>query len=96
MDEENRYIITECSPKANQKIENFDDPLWAPYINRKGIYPHGELKIGQCFTVPFADVNDAGAALRTHAYKRGKQLNRKFAVIKHTDEFQCYEIARIK
>lgn len=95
MDEINRFTITECSPKARERIKNFDDPLWAPYFNRRGIYPHGELKIGECFTVPLNSITDNGMSLRTQTYKKGKQLNRKFAVIKHSDEYNCIEIARI-
>lgn len=96
MDEINRYPIGECSPAAKAKIESYNDPLWAPCFNRRGIYPHGELKIGECFVVPLGEVSDNGMSLRVQTYRRGKMLNRKFAVLKHTDEHQCFEVARIK
>lgn len=95
MEEVAGYPITECSPKARAKIESYDDPLWAPYVNRRGIYPHGELKIGESFIVPLSEIKDGGMSLRINTYKRGKFLNRKFAVLKHIDENQCFEIARI-
>lgn len=95
MEAETGYPITEASPKAQVKITTRDDPLWAPYVNRKGKYPIGELKIGDCFIIPLSAVNDGGTTLRTMVYKWGKRLNRKFAVIKHTDQNQCYEVARI-
>jgi hypothetical protein len=95
MESEARYKITECSPLAKAKIKSYDDPLWAPVLNKKGFYPYGELMIGDCFTVPITTFNDNGATLRTMASKWGKKINRKFAVIKHSDENQCFEIARI-
>lgn len=95
MEVESKYRITQCSPKAAEKIKSRDDPLWAPVFNKKGFYPYGELMIGDCFTVPLSTFDDGGATLRTMASKWGKKINRKFAVFKHTDENQCYEVARI-
>lgn len=95
MESESKYQIRQASPKAQTKISNREDPLWAPYINKKGFYPYGELMIGDCFTIPLTEINDGGTTLRTMTYKWGKRLNRKFAVIKHNDENQCFEIARI-
>ncbi len=91
------YNITECSPKAYQKMQKtqpFELTQPVHSANNRETYPVSRLNVGMCFTVPLDHVNNE-SAFRTNMFKRAKELKIKLAVIKHTDEFQCYEVARI-
>lgn len=78
-----------------QKVQPFEltQPAHSKPAKREK-YPLASLNVGTCFTIPLDQVKSE-TNLRTVVSKRAKDLLIKIAVIKHTDEFQCYEIARI-
>ena len=89
------YPVVECSPQARAKIApNQGELSLSVEINthHRSKYPIDQLQVGQSFTVPIAEANEA--SLRITASKRGKDTKKKFCVIKHPG-FACFEVARI-
>ena len=87
------YQIFDASPQAKAKIKSENDAIGTSCNEHHRIkYPFDELKIGQCFTVPIAEANEA--SLRLTAFNRSKKTGKKFSVLKHRD-FGCVEVARI-
>jgi hypothetical protein len=61
------------------------------HVNAK--YPWGEMKLGQSFSVPFAEIKEGN--IRNQASVTTRHAGgKKFVVIKHND-LQLYEVARI-
>lgn len=87
------YEIIEASPEAKTKIASYYD-VKQTFENEhhRSKYPFDAMKIGQCFTVPSAEANEA--SIRLTATSRGKKTGKKFTVIKHKD-FGLIEVARI-
>jgi len=87
------YPIVEASPEAKAKITNYAD-VKQTFENdhHRSKYPFDALKIGECFTVPIGEANEA--SIRITATNRGKKVGKKFTVIKHRD-FGLVEVARI-
>lgn len=89
------YPVVDCSPKARAKIVESTEGLPAPVeinTHHRTKYPIDQLHVGQSFTVPLAEANEA--SLRLTASKRGKDSKKRFCVIKHA-EYACFEVARI-
>lgn len=87
-----KYLIGGCSPQAREKIksevetdDSFPSLLWAKY-------PFGQLKIGQCFAVPFEVGKEK--SLRALATQQKAKTGKVFTVIKHT-ELKIFEVARV-
>jgi len=92
------YPIYDCSPQA-QKLIDKQPTASAPRMVETSVnthhrvkYPFSELAVGKSFSVALAEANEM--SLRNLSYKWGKELNKKFAVIKHKD-YGCIEVARI-
>lgn len=88
------YEVIECSPKARGKIASFEDAIGTEteLSHQRSKYPWPLLKIGQSFTVPLAEGNEA--SLRNGAAQYAKKTGKKFTVIRH-GEYACFEVARI-
>lgn len=88
------YAIIECSPKARTKIVSFEDAIGVEdeATHQRQKYPWPLMKIGQSFTVPLAEGNEA--SLRNGAAQYAKKTGKKFTVIRH-GEYNCFEVARI-
>lgn len=89
------YSIYECSPKAKVKIKDdaYDDPK--PVATEKHYrtkYPFGSLTVGQCFTIPIAEVNEV--SLRNACSIYAKRAEKTFTIIRH-NEHGVIECARI-
>jgi hypothetical protein len=85
--------IFDCSPKAKAKIQSFVDKYEGlEQIPTKEKYPWTKLAIGQAFIV---GIDKAEANVRNLASVRGKELKKKFCVIKHED-LKIFEVARIE
>lgn len=87
------YAIIEASPEARKLITDYTDKNdTSPNEHHRVKYPLSEVKVGYCFTVPFAEANEVG--LRASATNYGKKVGKKFTVIKHS-KYECFEVARI-
>jgi hypothetical protein len=88
------YELIECSPKAKAKIKNYEDAIGVEEeaSHQRQKYPWPLMKIGQAFTVPLAEGNEA--SLRNGASQFAKKTGKKFAVIRH-GEYSCFECVRI-
>ena len=75
------YKIHPSSIRARNIIKNWTEQ-----------FPFSELNIGESFFVAIRDVNEAN--LRAMASKKGKQYNKRFAVIKDS-EWGMLEVARV-
>ena len=78
------YEILPSSPKALQESSN--------NVGRPK-YPWELLEVGQSFKVPHGNVKLG--SLRSQASTVGKQLNKQFRVVDHSEAL-CYEVALIK
>ena len=89
-----QYAIVECSPKAKEKINSYEDTkgIEALPTHQRAKYPWQAMKIGQAFAVPLAEGNEA--SLRNGASLYAKNSGKKFTVIRH-GELGCFEVARI-
>jgi hypothetical protein len=87
------YAIVEASPQAKVKVETKTDVFGVqPSSHHRAKYPLSELGLGQCFTVPFADLNEV--ALRSSVSLFAKKTGKRFTVLKHTN-LKLVEVARI-
>jgi len=88
------YNIVDCSPKARSKIESFEDTKGVEdaLTHQRSKYPYQLLKIGQAFTVPLSEGNEA--SLRNGASQHAKKSGKRYTVIRHA-EYACFEVARI-
>lgn len=88
------YELIESSPKAKAKIKSYEDAIGVEteLSHQRQKYPWPSMAIGQSFTVPLAEGNEA--SLRNGASQFSKKTGKKFAVIRHA-EYSCFECARI-
>lgn len=85
--------IVEASPQAKARIASYEDKIGVnENVHHRTKYPFEQMKIGECFTIPFEEASDA--TLRVIATNKSKKLNKRFIVIKHKD-FACIEVTRI-
>lgn len=89
------YEIFDCSPRAKAKIAEDAEANAKPVELEKHYrtkYPFGNLSVGQCFTIPFAEANEL--SVRNAASIYAKRTEKKFCVLRH-NEHACLEVARI-
>lgn len=89
------YEIVESSPKAKEKIKNYEDAIGVEDVpeHQRAKYPWPCLAIGQSFTVPLSEGNEA--SLRNGASQYAKKTGKKFTVLRHA-QYSCFEVARIQ
>lgn len=88
------FELQDCSPQATAKIKTFVSGLTIKdKLKSNEIYPFEIMQIGQCFIVKFE--SRMAKNIRVRVSKKNKITLKQFIVIKH-NEFQCYEVARVK
>lgn len=88
------YALQPCSPKAAERIEQYESDLVVnAYLRSNEVYPFEIMSIGQCFIIPMT--SSVANRIRVITSKKNAKTQKQFIVVKHT-EFGCYEVARVK